>query len=133
MTVVAVSPPGLPPLNSLVTFMRGGEVIESRRGYLPFSPFGPIQETAGHGSWQRNGLGDFSATFTFLVQAAPNNQVFTLGEPLGTDKIHLRVTLGAGASFNGTFASEARDANGQVVFSASGTVTGTRLQVEQMP
>jgi hypothetical protein len=25
--------------------MRGGEVIESRRSYLPFSPFGPILES----------------------------------------------------------------------------------------
>ena len=133
MTVTAVSPPGLPPLNSLVTFMRGGEVIESRRGYLAVSPFGPILETAGHGAWLRAGHGEFAATFTFLVQAAPNNPVFVSGEPLGTDQIHLRLELGPGGTFSGTFVSQARDANGTVVFSASGTVEGTRLRVEPQP
>jgi hypothetical protein len=35
--------------------------------------------------------------------------------------------------FAGDFASEARDAGGNVVFAASGTVTGTRLQLEPLP
>jgi hypothetical protein len=132
MTVVATSPPGLPLLSSLITFTRGGEVIESRRGYLPFSPFGPILETAGHGVWDRARHGDFAATFTLLVQAAPNNPVFVSGESLGTDKIRLRITID-GDTFSGVFASEARDAGGNVVFAASGTVTGTRLPLEPMP
>jgi hypothetical protein len=134
MTVIATSPPGLPPLSSLITFTRGGEVIESRRGYLPFSPFGPILETAGHGVWDRMRHGEFAATFTFLVQAAPNNLDFVSGESLGTDKIRLRITVdSSGDSFSGVFVSEARDANGNVVFSATGTVVGTRLQLEPLP
>jgi hypothetical protein len=134
MTVLATSPPGLPSLSSLITFTRGGEVVESRRGYLPFSPFGPILETAGHGVWDRMDPGDFAATFTLLVQAAPNNPVFVAGEPLGTDKIRLRLTIdGSGDSFAGVFVSEARDANGNVVFGAAGTVTGTRLPLEPLP
>jgi hypothetical protein len=132
MTVIATNPPGLPPLSSLITFTSGGEVIESRRGYLPFSPFGPILETAGHGVWDRTRRGDFVATFTFLVQAAPNNPVFVAGESLGTDKIRLRVTVD-GDTFSGVFASEARDASGNVVFAASGTLTGTRLPLEPLP
>jgi hypothetical protein len=134
MTVIATSPPGLPPLNSLITFTGSGEVIESRRGYLPFSPFGPVLETAGHGVWDRTGHGEIAATFTFLVQAAPNNPVFVAGESLGTDKIRLRLTLShSGDSFSGAFVSQARDANGNVVFSAAGTVTGTRLPLEPLP
>lgn len=134
MTVVATSPPGLPPLSSLITFMRGGEVIESRRGYLPFSPFGPILETAGHGVWDGTRHREFAVTFTLLVQAAPNNPVFVSGESLGTDKVRLRVTVdGSGDTFSGIFVSEARDASGNVVFGASGTVVGTRLLLEPLP
>jgi len=134
MTVVATSPPGLPPLISLITFTRDGEVIESRRGYLPFSPFGPILETAGHGAWDRARHGAFDVTFTFLVQAAPNNTALPNGDPLGTDTIRLRITVDAsGDGFSGTFVSEARDTSGIVVFSASGTVQGTRLKVEPLP
>jgi hypothetical protein len=129
MTVNATTPPGLPPLQSLVTFMRGEEVIESRHGYLPFSPFGPILETAGHGGWQRIGLRDFEARFMFLVQAAPNNAMHVSGDPLGTDSIHLRVRLVSGDRFTGTFASAARDQDGNVVFTASGTVEGERIPV----
>jgi hypothetical protein len=134
MTVVATSPPGLPPLTSLITFTRDGEVIESRRGYLPFSPFGPILETAGHGAWDRARHGAFDVTFTFLVQAAPDNTAFPNGDPLGTDTIHLRITVGdSGDSFSGIFVSEARAADGTVVFSASGTVQGARIKVERLP
>lgn len=134
MTVVATSPPGLPSLSSLITFTEGGEAIESRRGYLPFSPFGPILETAAHGVWARMRHGEFAATFTFLVQAAPNNPVFVAGEPLGTDKVRLRVRLNrSGNTFSGDFASEARDASGNVVFAASGTVAGIRLRLEPLP
>jgi hypothetical protein len=134
MTAVATSPPGLPPLDSLITFTRGGEVIESRRGYLPFSPFGPILETAGHGVWSPRHRGESAATFTFLVQAAPDNPVFVAGEPLGTDTIRLRLTLDhSGDGFSGSFVSEARDAGGVLVFSASGTVVGTRLRLAPLP
>jgi hypothetical protein len=134
MTVVATSPLGLPVLSSLITFTRSGEVIESRRGYLPFSPFGPILETAGHGVWDRTGHGEIAATFTFLVQAAPNNPVFVAGESVGTDTIRLRLTLnGSSDSFSGVFVSQARDADGNVVFGAAGTVTGTRLPLAPLP
>jgi hypothetical protein len=128
MTVTALEPPGLPPLSSLVTFIRGGDVIESRRGYLPFTPFGPVLETAGHGGWRRVGLREFASSFLFLVQAAPNNQLFTLGEPLGTDAVRLQITLTHANRFTGTFVSEARDQAGMLVFTASGTVDGTRLE-----
>jgi hypothetical protein len=130
MTVTALEPPGLPPLRSLVSFLRGGDVIESRRGYLPFTPIGPILETAGHGVWQRRGRREFAASFRFLVQAAPNNPMFVSGDPLGTDSIRLRITLDHGDHFTGAFVSEARDENGILVFGASGTVEATRLHVE---
>jgi hypothetical protein len=90
--------------------------------------------SSAHGVWDRTGHGEIAATFTFLVQAAPNNPVFVAGESLGTDKIRLRLTVnGSGDGFSGVFVSQARDANGNVVFGAAGTVTGTRLPLEPLP
>jgi hypothetical protein len=134
MTAVATSPTGLPPLASLITLTRGGQVIESRRSYLPDSPFGPILETEGHGVWNDADAGALAVTFTLLVQAAPNNPDYALGEPLGTDKIRLRITLdGSGETFTGTFVSEARDRHGTFVFGAAGTVAGQRMRIEPLP
>jgi hypothetical protein len=132
--ITAVEPPGLPPFRGLVTFTDDGEVLESRRLYFPFSPFGPVMETTGHGAWERQGHRDFAVTFRFLVQAAPNNTAFPNGDDLGTDRIRMRLRPNAsGESLAGTFQSEARDAEGNVIFTARGTVTGTRIRPEPLP
>lgn len=53
---------------------------------------------------------------------------------MGTDKIRPSLTVGPGGdTFSGVFVSEARDASGHVVFSASGTVQGSRLTLEPLP
>lgn len=133
-TVTATNPPGLPPLKGLMTFTRNGEVIESRRLYVPFTPFGPVLETPGHGAWEHTTSGEFAVTFMFLVQAAPNNPLFVLGEDLGTDNIRMRLTVDpSGDSFVGTFMSEARDADGNLVFAAEGNVEASRIHVEPLP
>jgi len=132
--ITAVEPPGLPPFRGLVTFTKDGEVLESRRLYVPFTPFGPVLETGGHGAWERQGPRDFAVTFRFLVQAAPNNDAFPNGDDLGTDRIRMRLRPSAdGETLSGTFMSEARDAEGNVVFTARGTVGGTRIQPEPLP
>jgi hypothetical protein len=129
MTITATEPPGLPPFKGLITFTPNGDVIETRRPYVPFTPFGPVLESSGHGAWKRTGAREFSAAFLFLIQAAPNNAVFTNGEDLGTDNIRLFLRVSrSGETFTGTFMSAAKDADGNVVFEARGTVTGTRLQ-----
>ena len=131
MTITATEPAGLPPFKGLITFTSDGDVLESRRPYVPFTPFGPVIESSGHGAWTRTGRRQFGAVFQFLLQASPNNPVFTNGEDLGTDNIRLQlVPSRSGESFTGTFASAARDAQGNVVFEARGTVTGTRLRPE---
>lgn len=131
MTITAVEPAGLPPFKGLITFTRDGDVLESRRPYVPFTPFGPVIETSGHGAWERDGHRRYSVAFMFLLQASPNNTAFPNGEDLGTDNIRLRLrTSPSGESFTGTFESAAKDADGNVVFQARGTVTGTRLRVE---
>jgi hypothetical protein len=131
MTITAVEPAGLPPFKGLITFTRDGEVLESRRPYVPFTPFGPVLESSGHGAWVRTARRRFSVAFQFLLQAAPNNPTYSNGEDLGTDNIRLQLVRDrSGESFTGTFASAAKDAQGNVVFEASGTVTGSRLRPE---
>lgn len=131
MTITAVEPAGLPPFKGLITFTRDGEVLESRRPYVPYTPFGPVLESSGHGAWTRTARRQFAVVFQFLIQAAPNNPTFTNGEDLGTDNIRLQITRSRdGETFTGTFASAAKDAQGNVVFEARGTVTGTRLRPE---
>jgi hypothetical protein len=133
-TITAVEPPGLPPFRGLITFTRDGEVLESRRLYVPFTPFGPILETTGHGAWERQGHRDFAVTFRFLLQAAPNNTDFPNGDDLGTDRIRMRLrTSSGGDALAGTFQSEVRDAQGNVIFTARGTVAGTRIRPEPLP
>jgi hypothetical protein len=51
------------------------------------------------------------------------------GEPLGTDNIGMRLSVDdSGETFSGTFVSQARDPRGNVVFTARGTVQGTRIR-----
>ena len=131
MTITAVEPPGLPPFKGLITFTRDGEVIETRRLYVPATPFGPLLETPGHGAWRRSGPGRFAVFFQFLLQAAPNNPIFPNGEDLGTDNIRLQIAPdSSGDSFTGTFVSQVKDPDGNVVFEARGNVAGSRIRVE---
>src|SRR5581483_237684 len=115
-TVASTNPPGLPPFTSLITFSQDGTTIESRRPYVPASPFGPMLETTGHGSWSRAGDNQFEVRFTFLLQSA------TDGSALGTDNIRLRLVLDPrGNHLTGTVESTIKDISGNPIFSATGT------------
>jgi hypothetical protein len=128
MTITATEPAGLPPFKGLISFLPSGDVIETRRPYVPFTPFGPVIESSGHGRWERTSRRQYSVAFLFLLQASPNNVAFPNGEDLGTDNIRLQLRPSRdGESFTGTFMSAAKDADGNVVFQARGTVAGTRL------
>lgn len=128
-TVTATNPP-LGSFTNLITFTDKGGVLESRRLYLPQSPFGPILETGGHGAWKRIGSRDYRANFTFLVQGAPNNPQFD-GTPLGTGDISLELTLSQdGQTLSGTFRSEPKDEAGNPVIVVEGTYVATRVTVE---
>jgi hypothetical protein len=131
--VTATDPPGLPAMQGLMTFTRDGGVLESRRLYVP-PPFGPLLETGGHGAWERVAHHEVLVKFIFLLQAAPNHPVLQNGEPLGTDNIFMRVRVDqSGDTFTGTFVSQARDPQGNLVFTAQGTVQGTRIRPEPLP
>jgi hypothetical protein len=71
---------------------------------------------------------DFAVKFVFLLQGAPEGPA--PGEDLGTDNIRMRLRLNAdGTQVTGTFRSQVKDSTGNVVFSVTGTVAGTRIDV----
>ena len=120
--VTATTPPGLAPFTDLTTFTSDGTVIESRRLLAQPTPFGPLLETAGHGAWQRTDNGQFDVHFVFLLQNA------TTGADVGTDNVHLVLTLDAkGSILSGTFESTVEDTSGNALFTASGTYAASRI------
>ena len=126
-TVTAVNPP-LGSFASLITFEDKNTVLESRRLYVPESPFGALLETGGHGAWVKVGQNEYQVYFTFLIQGAPDNAGFR-GQPIGTDNISLRLKISKdGGSLNGTFQSRIKDEAGNVIFGADGTYTATRIE-----
>ncbi len=126
-TITAVNPP-IGSFAGLITFEDRGTVLESRRLYVPQSPFGSLLETGGHGAWVKVGQNEYQVNFTFLIQGAPDNEAFK-GQPIGTDNISLRLTLGKdGKSLDGTFQSRIKDEAGNIIFGADGTYTATRIE-----
>jgi hypothetical protein len=122
-TVTATNPP-LGQFNALISFHEGGVVTESRRYFVPVTPFGRLLETTGHGAWKRTSGHSFEAFFRFLLQNADT------GNPVGTDNIRLSLTLDArNDSLTGTFVSQIKNESDQVVFQATGTVSATRITV----
>lgn len=117
-----VAPAGLEPFTDLLTFITDGSVIETRRLFVPVTPFGALLETPGHGSWIRTGNGQFDIHFTFLLQGASD------GSDIGTDNVHLILTLDStGQVLSGTFESTVKDPAGNPMFTATGTISATPI------
>jgi len=102
----------------LWTFHEGGTMSE----FSSAPGLSPAMRGSGHGVWQREpGWQDYSATFIFYRYDASG--VFT-----GSQRAKIALKLGAsGDEFTATSAIEIRDANGNVIFTACGTPTGTRF------
>lgn len=130
LTVTAADPPGLDPFDELATFLADGTVVETRRLYVPDTPFGPLLETPGHGAWERLGPREFAVRFTFLLQGAPDNPALH-GAAVGTDDVWWQPRVD-GDTVSGPFRSEVRDLSGAAVFAARGTVAGTRMRAERL-
>jgi len=131
LTITATDPP-LGSFHGLITFVSDGTVVEARRLYIPETPFGPILETPGHGAWERLGSREFAVFFRFLIQGAPDNAA-ARGVELGTDNVKWQPTLDRRTdTLSGPFESKVKDTAGNVIFTARGTVTGTRIAVERL-
>ncbi len=102
-------------LKVLDTFSLGGGVIATS-----FNPSGALQTEQG--AWRRTGDREFALT---LKGISPASFVrVKTREKLTVDE--------SGDSFNGVFQSQFFDASGNVVFTATGTVQGTRIVVEPL-
>jgi len=120
-TITATNPP-LGQFNDLISFHTGGIVIESRRYFVPGTPFGNLLETTGHGAWERTGANSFAASFRFLVQDAD------AGTVIGTDNVSLSLTLDQGTGIlTGTFESQIRDTAGNLLLTVTGTYSATPI------
>ena len=102
----------------LWTFHEGGTMSE----FSSAPGLSPAMRGSGHGVWQREpGWQDYSLTFIFYRYDASG--VFT-----GSQRAKIALKLGAsGDEFTATSAIEGLDANGNVIFTACGTPTGTRF------
>ncbi len=133
MTVTALSPPGIQPFDSLMTFSPGGGLTETRRLYLVAFPGNTLLETPGAGNWHReDGTNTLDITFIFLLQGAPGNQTLN-GAPFGTDKIRWKATGNpATGELEGPWESTITDLSGNVLFAASGVLDGQRIPIEPL-
>ena len=126
-TVTAEHPPGLPPLTSLITFSPGGGVVESRRLFVPQSPFGTLIATAGHGDWIITDDDEILVKFVFLQQS------FDTGELVSKDTVSLALRLEETEhgryELNGSFESVVQDLDGFVLFKATGTYQANPIRV----
>ena len=59
---------GVQPINSLVTFVRGGTLTESAGGV----GFAPGQRSPGHGTWHREGGRTYTQKFVAMINFATN-------------------------------------------------------------
>ena len=113
-------------------FTRDGEVVETRRLYNPFSPFGPLMFTPAHGAWERTANNEFAVTIVDFFQAAPNNPAAD-GTVLGEEKVRFSVTLGPGGeSLSGRLVGEVKDSDGNLIFTFSASVQATRIRPEPL-
>ena len=122
-----------PPLTTLLTFTADGNLVESRRLYLPESPLGPLVATPGHGEWRRSKSGGFDATIILLYQGAPEHPT-SPGMTIGREKVRYKFQfINGGGKLQGTILVEVQDAAGNVVFSGPGTIEATRIKPEPLP
>jgi len=140
--------PGAPPLvfTELAAFNRGGTFTDthavahaSQNPFLP--PLLAIDTSDAYGSWRRvDGSRRFALTFKRLIFAGQNTSVaaygpFVLGQHIGFETVQTVLTLGHGQdrdTFAGPFTVELTNLVGQVLFAASGTVAGRRLEIEAL-
>jgi hypothetical protein len=108
---VRVTVNGQAPFPALLTFNRGGGVVETESD----------QPGTGLGAWQRTGANTYAVAFkTFIFTPT--------GDPGGWVVVRSMVTL-TGDTLSGPFKFDVFDPTGKVVQSGSGTATATRFAI----
>ena len=116
------------PFRGMVTFSEGGGVVASAQGdvLLQAPPGVPPVATAAHGAWLRTSNREYLFTF---------RQIFYNGDGsyAGGAKIRNAATLDVtGNNMTGALVVQYYDANDQVVFTGTGTFTGSRIVAEAL-
>jgi hypothetical protein len=113
----------VPPFYELITFHADGTLVQTENDLA--GP--PFPATTGHGVWRRSRASGLVLTYT-NVHLVYDPTTFL---PLGTLKILGRAVLGKDLnSLSGEVKATAFDLNGNVLFQATGTFAGTRIQNE---
>lgn len=123
-----VTPAGGAPFQALLTFDQGGGVIGSAQGDVLLNPPPGVAPgaTAVHGSWKRTGNRKYLFTVRQIFYSADGNYE-------GGNKVRNLVNLNQkGDAFSGQYQFDITDANGNVVFSGSGVIQATRINVEPL-
>ena len=124
---ITVTNPPLGTFPDLMTFGEDGWVISTRPQYITQSPAGALLESPGHGSFKRVDRDTFNVALVNMLQGAPGNEVLQ-GALLGIERIRWEVTVDErNDNVSGPWTSTVTDANGRVLFSLAGTITGSRI------
>jgi len=126
--LVTVTSNGAPPFKGLITFNNGGGLIASAQGDILLNPPPgvPPVATAGHGVWEKTGSRRYAFTFRQILYGSD-------GSYQGEAKIRHKITLNTpGNRWSGQLQVEYFDADGNVVFSGSGTEQAARIEVEPL-
>jgi hypothetical protein len=111
---VQVSPDGQATFPALLTFTRGGGLIETESD----------QPGTGQGSWKRLGTDRFALAFRTFIYSAT-------GTSAGSVLVRTVVTLD-GDTLSGPFKFDVSDAAGSIVQSGSGTATAKRFEIPDL-
>lgn len=115
------------PIPILLSFGIEGILMETDSpAPTPVGSLGVLVLSNGHGAWVPTGGGEFAYLYRKLIYQQDGLT------PFGTTKTQATGTLSAdGTQFQATLLIEFLDTSGNVVLSAPGTATGTRIRVEQ--
>jgi hypothetical protein len=115
------------PIPILLTFGRGGVMIESDSpAPTPVGSLGIVILSNGHGAWESKGGSEFAYLYRKLIYQQDG---FT---PFGTTRTSATgIPSADGTQLQATLSIEFLDTNGEVVFSTTGSATGTRIHAAQ--
>lgn len=116
-----------PTFKSLSTYTEDGAWIFNDQGSVITDPTFPHVFSAGQGVWVHQGGRTFSQTaLQFLSDLS--------GDLLGINRVRQTLTLNeSGDAYSLIWKSEFSDPDGNLVFSAEGTIEGRRIKAEPLP
>jgi hypothetical protein len=133
-TATATSVP-LPPLTTMLTFTRDGNVLEGHRPFLPanLSPIGPLVLSPGHGAWIRTGLHEFAVTIKIIYEGTADNPA-SAGQVAALETVRFKIAYDPRTdTLSGNLLDDIRDPSGNPIFSGPGTFSATRIVVDPLP